>query len=53
MVASENILKLLHELSTTFSIYNLNISADKTKILSLKGKEFIRVKIMMNSNIMQ
>jgi hypothetical protein len=32
---------------------NLTISTSKTKILAMKGKEFIRMKIVINNNIVE
>jgi hypothetical protein len=44
---------LLYQLPKSASPYNVTISTAKTKTLALKGKDLIRAKIVINSNIVE
>jgi hypothetical protein len=43
--SEDSVQKLLHQLSTTASAYNLTICASKTKVLAVKGRELRKAKI--------
>jgi hypothetical protein len=54
MTASEDSLqKLIYQLFKAVSTYALTLSAAKTKILPLKGKDLVRAKIVTNNIIEQ
>jgi hypothetical protein len=40
--------RLLHNISNLTKDYNMRISVDKTKVLALRGKDPIRIKIVIN-----
>jgi hypothetical protein len=46
--SEDNLQRAIHRLNVTSKDYNMRISIDKTKILALRGKDPIRIKIVIN-----
>jgi hypothetical protein len=46
--SEDNLKKAIHTLNVISKDYNMRISIDKTKVLALRGKDTIRIKIVIN-----
>jgi hypothetical protein len=50
--SEDNLQRAIHRLNVLSKDYNMRISTDKTKVLALRGKDPIRIKIVINERIL-
>jgi hypothetical protein len=50
--SEDNLQRAIHRLNVISKDYNMRISTDKTKVLALRGKDPIRIKIVINERIL-
>jgi hypothetical protein len=50
--SEDNLQRAIHRLNVMSKDYNMRISVDKTKLLALRGKDPIRIKIVINERIL-
>jgi hypothetical protein len=48
----DNPQRAIHKLNVISIDYNMRISIDKTKVLALRGKDPVRIKIIINERIL-
>jgi hypothetical protein len=54
VVDSEDALPVsVHKLETVTSTYGLNVSKNKMKTMAFKGRDPVRIKIVINNNIIE
>jgi hypothetical protein len=47
-----NLQIVIHRLNVIIKDYNMRMSIDKTKVLASRGKDLIRIKIVINERIL-
>jgi hypothetical protein len=50
--SEDNLQRTIHRLNVTIKDCNMRISINKTKVLALRGKDPIRIKIVINERIL-
>jgi hypothetical protein len=50
--SEDNLQRTIHRLNVISKDYNMIISIDKTKVLALRGKDLIKIKIVINERIL-